>query len=620
MKVSIRFAVLVCALTVSGLAFMPSRALALNPNHNCGFCHQLHQSPGGALNTAAQFDLICETCHGPAGTNKFVDRHVDPNNTPATWDLGCNACHTPHSELPNRYNFPPYVANTGDSHIHNHSKDAGGNVPGVNIKLMGRDEDGTGIAKVTTPLQILGEGAGGPCTVSNTELNIALPPFADGDGPPHTIMVGDRITVSNGGPDFTGTYRVKETNWDVWPTSGWVCFDHPSAPVATSGNGYLHSTGWHERPSVWSATWSGGVATLDQFGANSIQVGDAINVLAMSPSGYNGRYIVTAVNGAQISYVVADPGGPGAGGGVEYVGSVKAIQNAAIQGPPPPPPLLVTDASWTDPPGPSPPEATLSVTGHSYAVNDTVLVTGIVSTNNTGGLDNQGYNGTFMVIDTTANTLIYELPADAGTYTSGGSVPDTSGGSTNVVVLTLNTNNDDASLLNIKAAAGAVRDGDIVTLYGVNPIDYDGLWEVQAVDTAVNPPTVTLRCPPYLRAAFQVPFCNASLLPAYVSGGMMQSSGSMRAVVFESRGTDNTDVNFLTDWTHSFTNTDNDQDGWMDGPCETCHTQTSNHANDDYGNTHNNGRTCTDGCHWHSIGFDKGQDFCPAGRTCPPIN
>ncbi len=58
----------------------------------------------------------------------------------------------------------------------------------------------------------------------------------------------------------------------------------------------------------------------------------------------------------------------------------------------------------------------------------------------------------------------------------------------------------------------------------------------------------------------------------------------------------------------------------MDGPCETCHTLTSNHKNDDYGNTHNNGRTCTVDWHTHSVGFDKARPYCPAGRTCPPFH
>ena len=77
---------------------------------------------------------------------------------------------------------------------------------------------------------------------------------------------------------------------------------------------------------------------------------------------------------------------------------------------------------------------------------------------------------------------------------------------------------------------------------------------------------------------------------------------------------------YLTDYTHSFANTDQDQDGSMDGPCETCHTNTQNHLNDDFGNTHHNGETCTDGCHSHSVGFDKANDFCPDQRTCPPTN
>ncbi len=138
------------------------------------------------------------------------------------------------------------------------------------------------------------------------------------------------------------------------------------------------------------------------------------------------------------------------------------------------------------------------------------------------------------------------------------------------------------------------------------------------MDTSVNPPTLTLRCPPINETGTQTPSCDIGLLPAYVSGGTVQSSGSLRGVVFDARGADHPDGRYSTDWTHSFTNTDNDLDGWMDQPCEICHTLTSNHANDDFGNTHNNGTTCTTRCHFHGMGFDKTGFVCPTGtRTCP---
>jgi len=163
-----------------------------------------------------------------------------------------------------------------------------------------------------------------------------------------------------------------------------------------------------------------------------------------------------------------------------------------------------------------------------------------------------------------------------------------------------------------------VRDGDIVTVFGADPAEYNGRWEVESVAL----PVVTVRCPPYFRTSLSEPGCSLTGFAAYVSGGDIQSTGSMRPVVFESRGTDKNDPDFLSDYTHSFTNTDQDQDqdGWMDGPCETCHTETSNHQNDDFSNTHNNGRTCTASCHTYSTGFDKDSAFCPNGRTCPPVN
>ena len=395
MKFRLLLSLIMLAVAAAVMVSAPGESQALNPNHQCSFCHSMHNSPGGMLNTAAQFDLVCDTCHGPAGTQKFVDRHVDPNNVPATWDLGCNTCHTPHSDLPNRYNFPPYVTITGDLHPHTDSSDAGGDVAGVNIKLMGRDEDGTGIAKVRTPLRILSEGSAGPCTNSNTEIEVALPPFADGDGPPHTVMVGDRISFSNAGTDFTGSYRVKETNWDNWPSQGWVCFDHPNAPVTTSGGGYLHSGGWGDKPLVATGSWNGGSATLFISGDHGIEIDDWITVMGVTPVGYNGRYQATAATPNSVTYVVADPGGTGSGGEIEFVGSVKEIQGAAIQGPPPLPPFTVTNATWVAQGGG---RAVLTFDRtHPFSVDDTVTVTGIVSANNPAGTDNQGYNGTFVI-------------------------------------------------------------------------------------------------------------------------------------------------------------------------------------------------------------------------------
>jgi len=667
---------------------------------DCVACHDIHNSPGGTLNTAAEFDLICDSCHGPAGTAIFADRHVDPSVNEASgntgkpeWEIGCITCHTPHGT-----DAVNHLYDNGTQHAHTLGGDSGNLVDGINIKLFGRNEDGTGIAKIATPLRINDVDSAGPCTNSNTEVEVFLPPFSDGEGPPATIMVGDRITINNGGAEFDGSFRVKETNWDgiqdTTPT-GWVCFDRPTT-ATYDPTGFVRSTGWHKRPRIRKAVWALGTATLNLNDGYSIRVGDTIDVSGVSevipgtfnglktvtavtntsvtaaswsagtatltlaenhlyqageqievadvisagPGSFNGKFAVTIVNGSDISYALAaDPGtysnngsiatpvrsrvayavfDPGtsnvSGGQVEYLGSIKSVQSMVVVTPPGPPPFLVTDLAFSAGSRPNRADTvvlTLDRT-HPYQKDEVFTVTGIISV---GGTTDE-FNGTWTITDVpNANEIEYENAWDPnpGAYVSGGEIPDPAAPAP---ALEITLTNSDTNINQFQAATSGIRDGDIIAVFGVDPDGYNGRWEVESVAL----PVVNVRCPPYFRTALAKPGCTLSGLLAYVSGGDIQSTGSMRPVVLESRGTDNNDPDFLSDHTHSFANTDEDGDGWMDGPCETCHTETANHKNDDFGNTHNNGRTCTASCHMHSTGFDKDNPFCPPGRTCPPVN
>jgi hypothetical protein len=678
----------------------------------CDSCHDIHKAAGGTLNTATEFDLICDSCHGPSGTAKFADRHVDPtvsvfgggSGDPA-WEMGCVTCHTPH-----RTDTVNHLYNNGTPHAHTLGSDSGNLVVGINIKLFGRDEDGTGIAKIATPLRINNVDSAGPCTNSNTEVEVFLPPFSNGQGPPATIMVGDRVAINNGGAEFDGTFRVKETNWDGIqnsPPTGWVCFDRATTAtyegtISPSGKsdraGFVRSTGWHNRPKIRTATWALGTATLSLNDGYSIRVGDNIDVsgvtevnpgtfnglktvtavtntsvtaaswsagtatltlaenhlyqagetivvadvISAGPGSFNGRFTVTFVNVLDVSYALAaDPGAytnngsvaarvrsrvayaasdPGStnvrGGLVEYLGSIKSVQSMAVVTPPGPGPFLVTGVVLTPGNRPNRPDTVVLTLdrAHSYQTNDTFTVTGIVSV---GGTTDE-YNGTWTVNDVpSANEIEYQnaWDPDPGAYVSGGEIPDPAAPAS---VLEITLTNSDTNINQFQAATSGIRDGDIITVFGADPDDYNGRWEVESVAL----PVINVRCPPYSRTALALPACTLAGLPAYISGGDIQSTGSMRPVVLESRGEENNDPNFLSDYTHSYTNTDQDQDGWMDGPCETCHTLTSNHKNDDFGNTHNNGASCTSRCHSHGVGFDKQGTtwWCPDGRVCPDIN
>ncbi len=75
----------------------------------------------------------------------------------------------------------------------------------------------------------------------------------------------------------------------------------------------------------------------------------------------------------------------------------------------------------------------------------------------------------------------------------------------------------------------------------------------------------------------------------------------VRYVVFESRGTGFGDPSL-----HSFADNDEDNNGYWDGICETCHTQTGNHQNNSASNhNHNTGKSCTASCHKHTTNFNR---------------
>lgn len=126
--------------------------------HQCSYCHTLHGGSGGpALLNAADVEVLCQTCHGAAGTSTMkaeVHKETRRSSYPAFW-VTCIECHVPHSSLLNW-------------------------LGGQNIRLTGVDAEGTGIASVISPtgegvrymaFESRGSDAGQP----------SLHSFADGD-------------------------------------------------------------------------------------------------------------------------------------------------------------------------------------------------------------------------------------------------------------------------------------------------------------------------------------------------------------------------------------------------------------------------------------------------------
>ncbi len=88
----------------------------------------------------------------------------------------------------------------------------------------------------------------------------------------------------------------------------------------------------------------------------------------------------------------------------------------------------------------------------------------------------------------------------------------------------------------------------------------------------------------------------------------------IREVVFESRGTDAGEPSL-----HSFADADEDINGYLDGVCETCHTNTTEHNNTRTDPHHDTGRTCTD-CHPHGDGFAATGGTCTTCHTSEKPN
>lgn len=86
-----------------------------------------------------------------------------------------------------------------------------------------------------------------------------------------------------------------------------------------SYNGTFAVTSAGNQTTITSASWSSGTATLTFTNspgeARTFSVGETIVIVGLSPSGYNGTFIVTSANAYQVSYaLVSDPGLYSSGG------------------------------------------------------------------------------------------------------------------------------------------------------------------------------------------------------------------------------------------------------------------------------------------------------------------
>jgi len=152
-------------LAVGAVVLFPSLAHGLNPNHDCNFCHVTHSASGPTLMVAADVEVLCLTCHGPAGTSTLkADVHTNKaGSVHDAFRMTCTDCHDPHSGMDNW-------------------------LGGINLKLIGTNADGSRIARINTPnsgirdvvFESLGSGLGQPTLYS----------FADSDEDNNTTYDG----------------------------------------------------------------------------------------------------------------------------------------------------------------------------------------------------------------------------------------------------------------------------------------------------------------------------------------------------------------------------------------------------------------------------------------------
>jgi predicted CXXCH cytochrome family protein len=144
---------------IGAVVFWPGSTEALNPNHSgCSICHSIHGSPGQALTNDLSVEVLCLSCHGPAGISTLkADVHLNrPSNPP--FRMTCMDCHNPHDNLPNW-------------------------VGGTNLKMVGRKIDGNTNARISTPnsgvrdvaFESRGTNAGGP-SLRSVSYHHQVPP------------------------------------------------------------------------------------------------------------------------------------------------------------------------------------------------------------------------------------------------------------------------------------------------------------------------------------------------------------------------------------------------------------------------------------------------------------
>ena len=126
------------------------------------------------------------------------------------------------------------------------------------------------------------------------------------------------VNDNNGGVFFRqGTYYAADTAGDATCKIVPFIFNKLQAYQLefTAGRIRFYTNNGQEQVSnnVSAASWAGGTATVT-IGAHVFLAGDTVTVAGITPSGYNGAFVLSSVTGTAIKYAVANPGAYSSGG------------------------------------------------------------------------------------------------------------------------------------------------------------------------------------------------------------------------------------------------------------------------------------------------------------------
>ncbi len=220
------FAIIALALTVFFVSDRTARETeAMNPGHgSCSTCHSLHSAPGQSISNTAVVEVLCLSCHGPAGTATLkaeVHSNKDGSSYPA-FSMTCIDCHNPHDDIAN-------------------------DMGGVNLSQVGRKYDGNAYARIATPnsgdryvvFESRGTDAGDPSLHSYADNDEDGNLYYDGVCETcHTQVANHRNDSSGNHAHFTGSNCI-------------TCHSHVDKFLGTGGGcTACHSTSQNGRRAV----------------------------------------------------------------------------------------------------------------------------------------------------------------------------------------------------------------------------------------------------------------------------------------------------------------------------------------------------------------------------------